>query len=123
MLIYVFFLMILRPPRSTRTDTLFPYTTLFRSGTLSQGRRCLTGQKREMIVAGTHASFEQDRGPRGKHSACGALCPGSFHLIGGYCIGSGGHFVRQRRSAVRSEERRVGKECVRTVRFRWSPYH
>src|SRR3546814_6433320 len=26
------FLMIRRPPRSTRTDTLFPYTTLFRSG-------------------------------------------------------------------------------------------
>src|SRR3546814_16506180 len=30
--VYVFFLMIRRPPRSTRTDTLFPYTTLFRSG-------------------------------------------------------------------------------------------
>src|SRR3546814_16437045 len=29
---YGFFLMIRRPPRSTRTDTLFPYTTLFRSG-------------------------------------------------------------------------------------------
>src|SRR3546814_6061763 len=29
-----FFLMIRRPPRSTRTDTLFPYTTLFRSGLL-----------------------------------------------------------------------------------------
>src|SRR3546814_11477499 len=28
----VFFLIIRRPPRSTRTDTLFPYTTLFRSG-------------------------------------------------------------------------------------------
>src|SRR3546814_14354776 len=28
----VFFLMIRRPPRSTRTDTLFPYTTLYRSG-------------------------------------------------------------------------------------------
>src|SRR3546814_11323126 len=28
----VFFLMIRRPPRSTRTDTLFPYTTLVRSG-------------------------------------------------------------------------------------------
>src|SRR3546814_15533297 len=27
----VFFIMIRRPPRSTRTDTLFPYTTLFRS--------------------------------------------------------------------------------------------
>src|SRR3546814_12694917 len=28
---FVFFLMIRRPPRSTRTDTLLPYTTLFRS--------------------------------------------------------------------------------------------
>src|SRR3546814_12792712 len=30
-MIFIFFLMIRRPPRSTRTDTLFPYTTLFRS--------------------------------------------------------------------------------------------
>src|SRR3546814_1308208 len=30
-LLVFFFLMIRRPPRSTRTDTLFPYTTLFRS--------------------------------------------------------------------------------------------
>src|SRR3546814_13194307 len=30
-LYFFFFLMIRRPPRSTRTDTLFPYTTLFRS--------------------------------------------------------------------------------------------
>src|SRR3546814_1551046 len=30
-LLFLFFLMIRRPPRSTRTDTLFPYTTLFRS--------------------------------------------------------------------------------------------
>src|SRR3546814_4011978 len=30
-IVVVFFLMIRRPPRSTRTDTLFPYTTLFRS--------------------------------------------------------------------------------------------
>src|SRR3546814_2648513 len=29
--VIIFFLMIRRPPRSTRTDTLFPYTTLFRS--------------------------------------------------------------------------------------------
>src|SRR3546814_12578261 len=29
--VILFFLMIRRPPRSTRTDTLFPYTTLFRS--------------------------------------------------------------------------------------------
>src|SRR3546814_14979680 len=32
MLSFLFFVMIRRPPRSTRTDTLFPYTTLFRSG-------------------------------------------------------------------------------------------
>src|SRR3546814_14666382 len=31
-----FFLMIRRPPRSTRTDTLFPYTTLVRSARLSR---------------------------------------------------------------------------------------
>src|SRR3546814_11105781 len=31
----IFFLMIRRPPRSTRTDTLFPYTTLFRSYSFS----------------------------------------------------------------------------------------
>src|SRR3546814_12889879 len=31
MVLCFFFLMIRRPPRSTRTDTLFPYTTLFRS--------------------------------------------------------------------------------------------
>src|SRR3546814_17115125 len=31
MFVICFFLMIRRPPRSTRTDTLFPYTTLFRS--------------------------------------------------------------------------------------------
>src|SRR3546814_11386388 len=30
-MIFFFFLMIRRTPRSTRTDTLFPYTTLFRS--------------------------------------------------------------------------------------------
>src|SRR3546814_2789158 len=30
-MLWFFFLMIRRPPRSTRTDTLFPYTTLFRS--------------------------------------------------------------------------------------------
>src|SRR3546814_20425560 len=35
-----FFLMIRRPPRSTRTDTLFPYTTLFRSDA-SDGLQCV----------------------------------------------------------------------------------
>src|SRR3546814_11950968 len=41
-LLLLFFLMLRRPPRSTRTDTLFPYTTLFRS--LVDG--CLQDQQR-----------------------------------------------------------------------------
>src|SRR3546814_6689581 len=35
--LYICFLMIRRPPRSTLTDTLFPYTTLFRSGHGAEG--------------------------------------------------------------------------------------
>src|SRR3546814_14695950 len=42
---FFFFLMIRRPPRSTRTDTLFPYTTLFRSHRLA--RQTCRGPKRE----------------------------------------------------------------------------
>src|SRR3546814_1129891 len=34
--------MIRRPPRSTRTDTLFPYTTLFRSWRLTRWRSCIS---------------------------------------------------------------------------------
>src|SRR3546814_1537260 len=44
-----FFLMIRRPPRSTRTDTLFPYTTLFRS-------RCL-GDHPSQYGAGARADI------------------------------------------------------------------
>src|SRR3546814_15086760 len=39
---FFFFLMIRRPPRSTRTDTLFPYTTLFRSTSYSPRAVCAT---------------------------------------------------------------------------------
>src|SRR3546814_18210277 len=56
-----FFLLIRRPPRSTRTDTLFPYTTLFRS---LQGR-VLLGSVRK--IDGKLRSFEI--GPRG--NVCG----------------------------------------------------
>src|SRR3546814_12100042 len=34
-------------------------------------------------------------------------------------LADGGHGIAN----VRSEERRVGKECVSTCRYRWSPYH
>src|SRR3546814_5854037 len=39
-----FFLMIRRPPRSTRADTLFPYTTLFRSPGAAPASTLLPGQ-------------------------------------------------------------------------------
>src|SRR3546814_5444491 len=52
--------MIRRPPRSTRTDTLFPYTTLFRSAhpgrTFVRGAQHATGMVRLYVWRGT---FEQ----------------------------------------------------------------
>src|SRR3546814_6222345 len=48
---FFFFLMLRRPPRSTRTDTLFPYTTLFRSlvaDTLHPLRRVAPGRRRRI---------------------------------------------------------------------------
>src|SRR3546814_19849442 len=50
-----FFLMILRPPRSTRTDTLFPYTTLFRS--LSQQITLIVC--RRIVVIGQSAAVTE----------------------------------------------------------------
>src|SRR3546814_7285695 len=60
---YVFvFLMIRRPPRSTRTDTLFPYTTLFRSG---------AGQPRvEILLKGGDGALPRRAGQR-----AGVGCP------------------------------------------------
>src|SRR3546814_8388683 len=65
----VFFLMIRRPPRSTRTDTLFPYTTLFRSVAVpfvaeavdQRGieRRDLPAQRFACIAARTSARSEE----------------------------------------------------------------
>src|SRR3546814_3129795 len=43
--------MIRRPPRSTRTDTLFPYTTLFRSFQGSEDRVVPPNQAEAMVVA------------------------------------------------------------------------
>src|SRR3546814_15241532 len=63
MMVYVFFfLMIRRPPRSTRTDTLFPYTTLFRSQRLDAfellagGEDCRSGHgpRRDLLAPRQH---------------------------------------------------------------------
>src|SRR3546814_15095194 len=51
---YFFFLMIRRPPRSTRTDTLFPYTTLFRSALFERVERSA-----EVDVIGKPAEYER----------------------------------------------------------------
>src|SRR3546814_1136007 len=51
---YIFFLMIRRPPRSTRTDTLFPYTTLFRSGVLRRAAPA-AGDARSLLSGGAPA--------------------------------------------------------------------
>src|SRR3546814_5150092 len=52
--------MIRRPPRSTRTDTLFPYTTLFRSHKSSDSAALLTGK----IIPAWHGNAYPRRSPR-----------------------------------------------------------
>src|SRR3546814_10965543 len=40
-----------------------------------------------------------------------------------YALTAKGRAVMEAEGFIRSEERRVGKECVSTCRSRWSPYH
>src|SRR3546814_11861776 len=49
LLFHFFFLMIRRPPRSTRTDTLFPYTTLFRSARVDQLYRSCAEKRKASV--------------------------------------------------------------------------
>src|SRR3546814_14177477 len=120
--------MIRRPPRSTRTDTLFPYTTLFRSlGPQPRGvaepppdaadqrlpeAPCpwLRGRLRR-------AERRQDRRPRRP--------AGRRRLPADRRGRAGGSQVRRcdRPRLLRSDERRVGKEWVSQGRSRWWPYH
>src|SRR3546814_12755387 len=74
-----FFLMIRRPPRSTRTDTLFPYTTLFRSALLfaaeadrQQRRQLATGAGAAGLLVGlAWVSLEIRRAFRGSDLTAG----------------------------------------------------
>src|SRR3546814_17982667 len=118
--------MIRRPPRSTRTDTLFPYTTLFRS---LSGRGCAPpyDQTRQPILPAIIVAAQPAIvvvAAQLKNSLC--------QIHANHCIFR--HGCRPFRSVAlnttflahcdaRSEERRVGKECVSTCRSRWSPYH
>src|SRR3546814_15007481 len=72
---FFFFLMIRRPPRSTRTDTLFPYTTLFRSqyvGLARRGDRGRRSRRRGRHRHGRRNAHERrehgGRGPAGHRS-------------------------------------------------------
>src|SRR3546814_11640808 len=114
--------MIRRPPRSTRTDTLFPYTTLFRSRIAELAAR--EGQPGLMLriaisgggCSGFQYGFDLDDKANDDDRVFAhgdsrvVVDEVSFDLLGGAMLD-------------RSEERRVGKECVSTCRSRWSPYH
>src|SRR3546814_20976201 len=119
---FFFFLKIRRPPRSTRTDTLVPYTTLFRSDDRAADRG---GRKRD----------PQRRAPR--HGDAGAADrrggPSGLPLRPPRHRRQRRrkrrlrrerprHRRRDSRLPRRSEERRVGKECVSTCRSRCSQY-
>src|SRR3546814_6261839 len=56
---FFFFLMIRRPPRTTRTDTLFPYTTLFRSDTVGAWIVTRTAKEHGSKVVGASAVAER----------------------------------------------------------------
>src|SRR3546814_20663564 len=119
-----FFLMIRRPPRSTRTDTLFPYTTLFRSRlVLGQGGLRLRQKRLQVRV------FLSERGD--VHAPFQSQAHVSRHLEPAPRV-TASHSSGKLRAAAppgahqppvqRSEARRVGKECVSTCRSRWSPW-
>src|SRR3546814_11053043 len=122
--------MIRRPPRSTRTDTLFPYTTLFRSLDLfAVGYGNKIG-----VVALSLAAVNSQPARSNQHLAFGLeVVPRHLGNTGGHTELGGGKEHRQEAlghqvvdlafGIARSEERRVGKECVSTCRSRRSPYH
>src|SRR3546814_19971469 len=125
-----FFLMIRRPPRSTRTDTLFPYTTLFRSHSAptadphSDVYRC---QKRVFPLACDECRTDGDLQTRSRRSLPPAArhrpaYPSKFVSRLFPCLELQNGRRRQCRAHdSRSEKRRVGKECVSTCRTRGWP--
>src|SRR3546814_15942579 len=125
--------MLRRPPRSTRPDTLFPYTTLFRScfatrialdkadGTdLSAAIRHMDRDK--PAVGGDIVAVDCCGTSRRATFACRVIeCPRAS-LVAHHQLGHAVFRIKLLPEG-RSEERRVGKECVSTCRSRWSPYY
>src|SRR3546814_12263283 len=102
--------MIRRPPRSTRTDTLFPYTTLFRSVVLDQRRQYLLTEDLQ-----PHAVRRRDRPHFDLVGGAGELDVPPQDRVDALA----GRGVIGRIVLGRSEERRVGQECVSTCKSRW----
>src|SRR3546814_11408791 len=116
--------MIRRPPRSTRTDTLFPYTTLFRSAFTAS---LVSGSIFGLVLRGI-VVLSQCRDVRGGHGVQYRIrhqCPhGAFLLEQAADAGRRDVELRNlQRQPQRSEERREGKEGVSTCRSRWSTDH
>src|SRR3546814_14341077 len=117
-----------RPPRSTRTDTLFPYTTLFLSRSdlvaeIGAGERT-GGDANEAAAAAAEGRADHRAADPAKHGADGFLVHLRAAAIVARAAGQTERHGQQHDGKTgRSEERRVGKECVSTCRSRWSPYH
>src|SRR3546814_20495356 len=114
--------MIRRPPRSTRTDTLFPYTTLFRSLLESLIERAGIGPRALLREKGTpYADLGLNNPDLTDAQLIDAMMEHPILINRPLVVSPLG--VKLCRPSERSEERRVGKECVSTCRSRWSPYH
>src|SRR3546814_16362000 len=126
--------MIRRPPRSTRTDTLFPYTTLFRSAGYSRSGHqppSMTDTTHIDTPAPTFSDFGLHPSVLQAVTETGYTTPTPIQAQAMPMVMDGRDVMgrrkperaKQRLLRCRSEERRGGKECVSTCRFRWSPYH
>src|SRR3546814_18387604 len=127
--------MIRRPPRSTRTDTLFPTR---RSADLRISRRARIAQavahiKLKMGDTGNHyrpsreaevlrQAMERNHGPDGGPLTDETIAR-LMREIMSVCLSLESPLTIAYLGPERSEERRVGKECVSPCRSRWSPYH
>src|SRR3546814_20982260 len=107
--------MIRRPPRSTRTDTLFPYTTLFRSALAFACCALLIVWAGAPVVAAYEALL---RGAFGSVFAVTEPLTRAAPLIF-TGLAAAVAFRAKLWNIGRSDERRVGKECGRTCRSRW----
>src|SRR3546814_11410783 len=109
-LILICFLMIRRPPRSTRTDTLFPYTTLFRSPDLQAVPREY-GARRDQPEPALHAAT---RGVAHNKGGTGPLpLPASHRLLSSGRPGGGAGRCRFRRQSEKTPQSGEGPFAVR----------